>query len=215
MTRITVIGGTGYTGGNIVQEAVKRGHSVISYSRNAPKAAVPGVQYETGSLIDPAVQQQAFSDTDVVIASLAPRGELEDSFQELYRTLAQLAAEKGVRFGVIGGFGSLRPTEGAERFADSGSLPAEYGKEPAIAASVVKDLLASAPETLDWFFLSPAANYGAHAPGETRGTYRVGSDVALFDENGESAISGTDFATAVVDEIEKPAHHRAHFSVAY
>jgi len=37
----------------------------------------------------------------------------------------------------------------------------------------------------------------------------------LFDQEGESAISGADFALAVVDEIDTPAHHRAHICVAY
>ena len=47
------------------------------------------------------------------------------------------------------------------------------------------------------------------------GQYRVGDDVALFDADGTSSISGADFATAVVDEIEGPVHHRAHIGIAY
>ena len=33
MARITVIGGTGYAGSNVVSEAGARGHQVTSYSR--------------------------------------------------------------------------------------------------------------------------------------------------------------------------------------
>ncbi|WP_395475405.1 hypothetical protein [Saccharopolyspora spinosa] len=51
--------------------------------------------------------------------------------------------------------------------------------------------------------------------GERTGTYRIGGDVALFDENGKSEISGADFALAVVDEIERHEHPREHISVAY
>lgn len=47
------------------------------------------------------------------------------------------------------------------------------------------------------------------------GEYRVGDEVALFDEAGESVISGADFALAVVDEIDTPAHHRAHIGIAH
>ena len=36
MSRITVIGGTGYAGAAIVAEAVKRGHEVLAISRKAP-----------------------------------------------------------------------------------------------------------------------------------------------------------------------------------
>jgi uncharacterized protein len=64
-------------------------------------------------------------------------------------------------------------------------------------------------------FVSPAGTYGAWAPGERTGTYRVGGEVALFDAEGGSNISGGDFAAAVVDEIETPTHHREHIGVAY
>lgn len=36
----------------------------------------------------------------------------------------------------------------------------------------------------------------------------------MFDE-ANSAISGADFAAAVVNEIENATHHRAHIGVAY
>ena len=52
-------------------------------------------------------------------------------------------------------------------------------------------------------------------PGQATGSYRVGADVALFDANNGSAISGADLALAVLDEVEHPTHHQQHFSVAY
>ena len=71
------------------------------------------------------------------------------------------------------------------------------------------------PQELDWVFVSPAGAYGAWAAGERTGAYRVGGEVALFDAEGGSNISGADFALAVVDEIETPVHHREHIGVAY
>ncbi len=44
---------------------------------------------------------------------------------------------------------------------------------------------------------------------------RKGGDVLVVDENGESFISGADFALALVDEIVEPKHNRARFTVAY
>jgi uncharacterized protein YbjT (DUF2867 family) len=54
MSTITVVGGTGYAGSAIVREAAKRGHDVVSFSRNVPaeEARVEGVRYETGSMLD-------------------------------------------------------------------------------------------------------------------------------------------------------------------
>lgn len=80
-------------------------------------------------------------------------------------------------------------------------------------ASVLDDLRSS-DDALDWFFVSPAAGFGGYAPGEPLGHYRIGGDVLLTDENGESFISAADLAAAVVDEIEQPRHRRMRFTVA-
>ena len=53
----------------------------------------------------------------------------------------------------------------------------------------VLDALRDAAEDLDWFMVSPAAGYGAYAPGERTGSYRVGGDVLLTDDAGTSFIS--------------------------
>jgi len=74
MSVVTVFGGTGYTGTNIVREAASRGHSVISVSRRKPKEPVEGVQYEVG-----AVEQLAprvIAGADAVVAALSPRGDM-------------------------------------------------------------------------------------------------------------------------------------------
>lgn len=46
MTRITVLGGTGYAGAHIVRIAAERGHEVVSFSRSEPAsdARVSGVR---------------------------------------------------------------------------------------------------------------------------------------------------------------------------
>jgi putative NADH-flavin reductase len=43
----------------------------------------------------------------------------------------------------------------------------------------------------------------------------MSGEIALFDAEGESNISGADFALAIVDEIDDPHHHRQHIGVAY
>ncbi len=83
---------------------------------------------------------------------------------------------------------------------------------------IMTDLLAAlrkTPEDLDWFVISPAAGFRVGEPGEATGRYRVGGDVLITDESGNSFISGSDLGLAVVDEIENPKHHRARFTVAY
>ena len=48
MSRITVIGGTGYAGSAIVAEAAARGHQVTALSRSLPGAPIPNVTYVQG-----------------------------------------------------------------------------------------------------------------------------------------------------------------------
>lgn len=212
MARIAVIGGTGYAGAGIVEAAVARGHEVTSFSRNPPAEPAAGVTYVIGSVLDDDRRTQAVADADVVIASLSPRGDMAGRLPGVYRRLAELAAQQDTRLGVIGGFGSLRAAPGGPRLAFGDDVPAEFVPESQELAAVVEDLQA-APEGLDWFYVSPPAVFGAFAPAEPAGAYRVGADVAVFDEQARQPFSAGDFAAAVVDEIERPAHRRAHFSV--
>jgi putative NADH-flavin reductase len=212
MATIAVVGGTGYTGGNIVGEAASRGHTVISISRSEPPERVPGVRYELGPVRD--VAPKVLPGADVVVAALSPRGDTAGQLVDAYTQLAELSAEAGARYLQIGGFSSLRPAPGAPRFVE-GELAEEFRAEALEGEATRIMLFEQAPENLDWVFISPAGAYGAFAPGERTGQYRVGDEIALFDADGASTISGADFAIAVVDEIERSAHHRAHIGIAY
>lgn len=212
MSTIVVFGGTGYTGGNVVREAVSRGHEVIAVSRSEPKESIPGVRYEVGEVqeVAPRVVQGA----DVVVAALSPRGTMAGRLVDAYDDLARLSAEAGARYVQIGGFSSLRPAPGQPRFVE-GEIPEPYRAE-ALEGEATRVLLAKgAPDELDWVFVSPAGGYGSFAPGERTGAYRVGGEIAVFDDEGQSNISGADFALAIVDEIDDPRHHREHIGVAY
>ena len=96
-----------------------------------------------------------------------------------------------------------------------GEIPEEFRDEALEGEATRLMLVQDSPPDLDWVFISPAGAYGSFAPGEHQGQYRVGDEVALFDTDGTSSISGTDFATAVVDEVEGSHHHRAHIGIAY
>ena len=211
MSTIVVAGGTGYTGGNIVREAVSRGHSVVSISRSQPSERVSGVRYEIGDVEE--VAARVIPGADVVVACLSPRGEMAGRLVHVYRGLVQLSAEAGARYLQVGGFSSLRPAPGAPRFVE-GEVPEAFRQEALEGEATRAMLVADAPKDVDWVFISPAGSYGAFAPGEHKGRYRVGDEVALFDADGNSSISGTDFAAAVVDEIDGSVHHRAHIGIA-
>src|SRR4051794_20694263 len=66
MTRMTVIGATGFVGSRIAREAAARGHAVTGLSRNPPAEPLPGVTYVSGSVTDQATLSEAISGAEVV-----------------------------------------------------------------------------------------------------------------------------------------------------
>jgi hypothetical protein len=215
MSRIVVIGGTGYAGSAIVAEAAARGHVVTAFSRSAPAEPLEGVDYVQGDATDEATLASVVAGADVVVAALAPRGALASSFREVNRTLARLADARHARLFVVGGFSSLRPAAAAPRFVeDATDLPTELRDEVLTGAALILEDLPAAPPTLDWVFVSPPRMFGSFAPGERRGGYRLGNDVAVSPEDG-GAISAPDYALGFLDLIERDEHHRAHVNLAH
>lgn len=208
MTNITIIGGTGFAGSSIALEAAKRGHNVTSLSRSLPSGKIANVNYGQASITD---ADRIAAGADVIVGAVSARGETAGTLLEAYGELAKAAAAQGARLIIVGGFSSLRPAPGAPRFAE-GDIPPKFAAE-AREMNAVLTSLDDAPSDLDWVFVSPAGAYGAYSPATPPlGTYRVGGEIALLDADGKSAITGPDFALAIVDEIERPAHHREHIS---
>lgn len=56
---------------------------------------------------------------------------------------------------------------------------------------------------------------GAKGPGKRTGKYRLGKDDLIADAQGNSFISVEDYAKAMVDELENPAHHKERFTIGY
>ncbi|MDR0593398.1 MAG: NAD(P)H-binding protein [Bifidobacteriaceae bacterium] len=216
MSRITVLGGTGYAGSAIAAEAARRGHQVRAVARKAPDAAhrLPDVAYLGGSVTEPVFLESVAGESDAVVSALSPRGPMLGQVRIVNAQLIGLADKLGFRLAVVLGAGSLFTEPGGPRLADLPSFPAAFKPEADEMAEVLSDLKAS-PAGVDWFAVSPASGFGAFAPGQTLGRYRVGGDVVLADAGGNSYISAGDLANAVLDEIERPAHRRARFTVAY
>jgi putative NADH-flavin reductase len=84
-------------------------------------------------------------------------------------------------------------------------------RDEARKGGVFLDLL-KREQALDWTFLSPSALI---QPGERTGKFRLGEDRLLVDDKGNSTISAEDYAVALVDELENPAHSRRRFTVGY
>ena len=214
MSTLVIFGGTGYAGGHIAAEAVTRGHSVISYSRHLPEQGLDGVEYRTGSITDSHVLGHAGQDGDDLVVAVHGADVDGQRLVDVLPKLVATALAHDVRLAVVGGAGSSLVAEGGPRLIDTPDFHEEWKPEASAHAEVL-DALRRAPQELRWFYVSPAALFGAFAPGETTGRYRTGGDVLVTQEDGSSEISGTDFASAYLDEIEHSRHPRQRFTVGH
>lgn len=201
---IALIGATGFIGSRILTELVSRGHAVTAIVRNPEKVpALPGVKAVKGDIFDKDGLATLLAGHEAVISSVHY---LASDAEALLGAVKQSGVK---RYLVVGGAGSLEVAPGVKLF-DTPEFPAVYLDE-ARKGGIYLDLLKQ-EKALDWTFLSPSAII---VPGERTGKFRLGLDQLLVDSKGESRISAEDYAIALVDELEKPAHSRRRFTVGY
>ncbi|BDV31318.1 NAD(P)-dependent oxidoreductase [Microbacterium terricola] len=213
MTRIAVIGGTGYAGRHIVVEAVRRGHDVVAVSRKIPAERIEGATHIEGTILDVPGLLHELQGVDAIVTAIAPRGDMADAAVPGVLELAENLAGTGIRLGVIGGAGSSLSAPEGPRLMEL-DFPEEYLFEAQTGLDSLEGLRAT-PASVDWFLVHPAETFGAWNPGERTGAYRDGGQVVVRDADGVSNISGPDLGVAVVDEIESPQHRRENFTVGY
>jgi putative NADH-flavin reductase len=204
--KILVYGGTGRVGSAIVAEAAQRGHDVIATSRREPSNPLPAnAVWRLGDAADSASVAKAATDVDVVVSALGPSREPDGdpfAFAGIVRGLADAVGP--TRLLVVGGAGSLSAAPGV-RLVDTPEFPEIY-KTEALASAAALEELRNTDASVDWTYLSPAPVIDE---GERTGSYRIGDDSPVG-----SFISFADYAVALVDELERPAHQRARFTVA-
>jgi putative NADH-flavin reductase len=165
-------------------------------------------------VLDHEVLERAVAQVDVVFEALSPRGDMAGKVDQVFADLVALAEQSGARLGVLGGASSLLVSPDGPRLIDIAPPAPEVRAEVALGIHKLETLQASS-DSLDWFYVSPAAEFGAWVPSTQTGRYRVSDDVLLKDADGKSEISAADLALAVLDEIEHPTHRRRRFHVAH
>lgn len=208
--KIFLIGATGMVGSRILAEAVGRGHEVIAGVRHpdaVPKLA--GVTAVAVEATDPATLAPHATVADVIVVAVSPRstGEPVSEMEAIGRSVIAAAKTAGKRLLIVGGAGSLQHPDGT---AVLDGLPDLYRAEATGMRNVRDILLADA--TADWTFFAPA---GFIQPGDRTGKFRLGGRVIVSDAAGNSTISAEDYAVALLDELEQPAHRRQIFTIGY
>ncbi|MBF0807433.1 NAD-dependent epimerase/dehydratase family protein [Rothia nasimurium] len=190
---ISVIGAAGMVGSAIVAEAQNRGHQVTSYTRSGSAGTLALDLANTNALVD------VINSSEATVISVASRDDYSAAIAA-HRSL--IAAAPIGRFLIVGGAGALQA--GDIQLFETPDFPEEYLTEAKTFAAVLDDYRAASD--LNWTMLAPSPMI---APGARTGDYRTKLDVpaGMF-------VSTQDFAVAAIDELEKPAHQGARFTVA-
>ena len=216
MANVLLIGATGFVGSAVLNELVSRGHKVTAVVRNIEKVA-------KSELVDAVKEDVANVDAiaklaegkDAIISAYNPgwtNPDIATLISENYPKILSAAKKSGVeRLLIVGGAGTLFCAPGL-RVVDSGVIPEEImgGVRP-LGDFYLNTLMNE--KDIDWVFFSPAGVFDQQ--GKKTGNYRLGKDDLIVDAEGNSHISVQDYADAMVNELEKPAHHKERFTIGY
>ena len=149
---------------------------------------------------------------DAIVSAVSPGGgQSLTMLSDAARALVAGARAAGTRrLIVVGGAGSLRAPEGG-RVMDRAAFPPAW-RPIAEAHAAALEVYRTDATGLDWTYLSPA---DVTEPGERTGHYRAGDENLVVGPDGSSRISTEDFAVALLDELERPAHVGHRFTVGY
>ena len=216
MANVLLIGATGFVGSAVLNELVSRGHKVTAVARNVEKVA-------KSELVDVVKEDVANVDAiaklaegkDAIISAYNPgwtNPDIATLISENYPKILSAAKKSGVeRLLIVGGAGTLFCAPGL-RVVDSGAIAEEImgGVRP-LGDFYLNTLMNE--NDIDWVFFSPAGVFDQQ--GKKTGNYRLGKDDLIVDAEGNSHISVQDYADAMVNELEKPAHHKERFTIGY
>ncbi|HEY4277300.1 MAG TPA: NAD(P)H-binding protein [Conexibacter sp.] len=214
MSDLIVFGAGGRLGRVVIDEAVRRGLAVTAVVRDPDAHAQLAAEGVAVLAADAASVDEVATVAAGHTTAISALGPYPDSAPG-YLTAIQLAVFDGVaRAGVerllfVGGAGSLT-VDGGGRLVDQPGFP-DVAKPTALAHADALDAIRDAETTVDWLVISPPAIFDP--TGQRSGSYRLGGTSLLLADDGASHGSYADYAVALLDEVERPAHHRAHICV--
>jgi putative NADH-flavin reductase len=172
-----------------------------------------GLTAKAGDVYDTTSFATLIQGNDAVISAFNPGWKNPNLYDDQVRGTASIIAaikKAGIKRVLwVGGAGGLEVKPGI-RVVDSPDLP-RWVRPGSPATIDALDQLQKEPE-LEWSYLSPSAELKL---GQRTGKFRLGNDQLLVDPTGKSEISVQDYAVAMIDELERPAHVRRRFTVGY
>jgi uncharacterized protein len=211
---VALLGASGFVGSAILREALSRGHQVTAVVRHPEK--LPAQANLITKQCDVNNSQELaglLSGHDAVISAYNPGWNNPNLYSDQIKGTESILA--GIKLAGIkrvlwvGGAGSLEIKPGF-LVMDTPDFPAHIRPASQATAEALASLRNATD--LDWSFLCPTGKMEA---GQRTAKFRLGADQPLIDEKGQSEISVEDYAVAMIDELERPAHIRQRFTVGY
>lgn len=210
---LVLIGASGFIGSALLQEALERGHNVTAIvtkpEKVQPHANLKVVACDVNNT---SALAQTMAGHEAVLSAFSGHAQkdVQGYFEKGFNSIMAAVKQAGVkRLLVVGGAGSLEVAPG-KLLLETDSFPAEY--QPTAQGAYTALRLLRKEQELDWTMLSPAAEI---FPGERTGSFRLGTEQLVQDDQGRSRISTADYAVAMLNEVEHPAHSRRRFTLAY
>ena len=212
--KVALLGATGFVGSALLKEALDRGHIVTAIVRHPEKLEKrEGLTAKAGDVYGTTSLATLIQGDDAIISAFNPGWKDPNLYDDQVRGTASIIAaikNAGIKRVLwVGGAGGLEVKPGV-RVIDNPDMPI-WVRPGSLATINALDQLQKEPE-LEWSYLSPSEEM---KPGQRTGKFRMGNDQLLVDATGKSEISVQDYAVAMIDELERPAHARRRFTVGY
>ena len=212
--KLALLGATGFVGSALLKEALDRKHIVTAIVRQPEKLERrEGLIVKVGDDYDITSLAALIRGNDAVISAFNPGWKDPNLYEDQVRGTASIITaikDAGIKRVLwVGGAGGLEVKPGV-RVIDSPEMPS-WIKPGSLATMNALDQLRKEPE-LDWSYLSPSVEMKS---GVRTGKFRMGVDQLLVDASGHSTISVQDYAVAMLDELDHPAHVKQRFTVGY
>ncbi len=206
--KIAVVAGNGRVAQKVIQEAQNRGIKVTAFARDDENKS--GAEtYLKKDIMD--LTKEDLVGFDAVVDGF---GAWKDEDQPMHvktsQHLCDLLSNTPTRLLIVGGAGSLYTnSEHTLQVKDDPNFPAEFLPLATAQGKELDELRKR--NDVKWTFMSPAADF--QADGKRTGKYILGGEELTLNKKGESIISYSDYAIAMVDELEKGDHIQRRISV--
>jgi uncharacterized protein len=210
VSKIVVFGAGGKAGRKAVAEAVSRGHQVTAVVRDPTKYSFDGdVVVVAGDVTDAtSIANVAEGHDGAVQASYQQDLPVDVFFPDAARALLEGLSKAGATRLVLVGIGTQLEVSPGVKVHDTEGFP-EAGKTFSMGHVAELDALQSATTDVDWVMLAPPPVM-LDDQAERTGQYRTGGIEMIPAET----FSYADLAVALIDEIDKPRHHRELVAIA-